>query len=115
MDRDDVLRHLRAWTAFADPAGGEPLPLAHALRHAGVHETLVAALALIEASAPRVRPRNAGRAWSHDDDERLGALFDAGTPTMRMAETLERTRGSVTARLVKLGRIEATPGMGLRY
>jgi hypothetical protein len=92
------------------------LPLVHALRHSEVHATLVAALGLLEADAGRsVRPRNAGRAWTGEDDAKLGALFDAGTSVGGLAEQLERTRGSITARLVKLGKIEAAPGMGLRY
>jgi hypothetical protein len=115
MEREEVARRLRAWTTGADPAGGEPLPLAHALRHAEVHATLVAALALVEAGAAGARPRNAGRPWSAEDDVRLAELYDGGTPVARLAEQLERTRGSITARLVKLGRLEATPGMGLRY
>jgi hypothetical protein len=114
MERDEVLQRLRAWTTLVDPASGEPLPLAHALRHGEVQATLCAAVALLEARSS-LRPRNAGRAWSTDDDAKLAELFDRGTGVAHLAEELERTRGSVTARLVKLGKIEPTPGMGLRY
>ena len=115
MERNDVVQRLRAWTTGVDPASGEPVPLAHVLRHAEVHATLAAALALLEAAPAGTRPRNAGRPWSDEDDARLSALFDRGTPLARLAEQLERTRGSITARLVKLGKHEPTPGMGLRY
>ncbi len=114
MEREQVLRSLRAWTSGTDPSSGEPLPLVHALRHSEVHATLVAALALVEAAASRPRPRNAGRAWSADDDQQLASLFDAGEPVARLAERLERTRGSITARLARLGRIDLPPGMRLR-
>ena len=120
MDRMEVVQRLRAWTLGTDAGSGEPLPLAHALRHAEVHATLVAALCLLE-SAPAgsectapPRPRNAGRPWSHEDDERLLAGFDAGTGVTDLAIRLERTRGSIAARLVKFGRIEPPPGMRLR-
>ena len=116
MERHEVLKRLRAWTGGTDPASGGPLPLVHVLRHTDVHATLVAALALLDAAPVMAsRPRNAGREWSADDDARLAALFDAGKNVSQIAGELERTRGSITARLVKLGRLEATPGMRLRY
>jgi hypothetical protein len=114
MERDEVLQRLRAWTTVVDPASGEALPLAHALRHGEVQATLAAALVLLEARGA-ARPRNAGRAWSADDDAKLAELFDHGTGVARLAEELGRTRGSITARLVKLGKLEPAPGMGLRY
>ena len=113
MERNEVLHRLRAWTTGVDPASGEPLPLADALRHGEVHATLATALTLLEAQP--VRPRNAGRAWSGDDDAKLAAMFDRGVSMARLAEALERTRGSITARLVKLGKLEPVPGMGIRY
>lgn len=114
MERDEVLARLRAWTTGIDPASGESLPLVHALRHTEVHATLAAALGLLEDDAA-ARPRNAGRAWRDEDDARLVALFEQGMPAARLAGELERTRGSITARLVKLGKIEPPPGMRLRY
>lgn len=116
MEREEVVQRLRAWTRVEDPGSGEPLPLAHALRHREVHDTLVAALTLLEVGdAPAARPRNAGRAWSEADDAKLAALFDAGGNVSRLAGELERTRGSITARLVKLGKIEPPAGVRLRY
>jgi hypothetical protein len=115
MERDEVLQRLRAWTTGNDPASGEPLPLIHALRHTEVHATLTAALGLLEAHAAAPRPRNAGRAWHDDEDARLVALFDQGLAIARLAGELERTRGSITARLVKLGKIEPPPGTRMRY
>lgn len=113
MERNEVLQQLRAWTTGVDPASGEPLPLAHALRHGEVHATLAMALALLEAQP--ARPRNAGSPWSGDDDARLAEMFDRGEGVARLAEAMQRTRGSITARLVKLGKIEPAPGMGIRY
>ena len=44
-----------------------------------------------------------------------GALtFDAGSTIGALAVQMERTRGAITARLVKLGKIEAPPGLRLR-
>lgn len=115
MERNEVLQRLRAWTAGTDPASGATLPLVHALRHSEVHATLTAALGLLEAAAEApARPRNAGRPWSDEEDAKLATLFGQGMGVTRLAETLERTRGSITARLVKLGKIEAPPGLRMR-
>lgn len=119
MDRIEVVRRLRAWALGIDAASGEPLAPAHALRDTEVHATFAAALGLLEATdasraAATPRPRNAGRPWSGDHDARLLAWFDAGTGVPELAARLERTRGSIVARLVKYGRIEPPPGMRLR-
>jgi len=120
MDRFEVVRRLRAWAQGIDAASGEPLAPAHALCDTEVRATLTAALGLLEATdasraAPVApRPRNAGRPWSSDDDARLVAWFDAGTGVPELAGRLERTRGSIVARLVKHGRIEPPPGIRLR-
>ncbi len=115
MERDEVVTRLRQWTAGVDPASGEPLPLVHALRHTEVHATLVAALGYLDAVPAAARPRNAGRPWSPDDDAQLVRRFESGASIARLAGELERTRGSISARLVKLGKLEPPPGMRLRY
>jgi len=44
--------------------------------------------------------------WSEDEEERLLERWDAGEPVALIAEALERTKGGVRSRLVKLGRIK---------
>jgi len=44
--------------------------------------------------------------WTEDDEQRLLESWDAGEPVTRIAEALERTRGAVRSRLIRLGRIE---------
>lgn len=51
-------------------------------------------------------PRNAGRTWSADEDARLLAAFDGGTPVAALATAHERTRAGIEARLIKHGRLE---------
>ena len=51
-------------------------------------------------------PRNAGKPWSQDEDERLLQAFDAGTVVDALALAHERTRAGIEARLVKHGRLE---------
>ena len=58
--------------------------------------------------------RNAGRPWSAADDHLLAEAFDSGSPIGTIATQMERTRGSITARLVKLGKIDPPAGLRLR-
>ena len=60
----------------------------------------------VPAKPKRELPPNAGKPWTAEDDEKLGAAFDAGKPLAELATGFGRTRHSVEARLVKLGRLE---------
>jgi hypothetical protein len=79
--------------------------------------------ALEEQSAPapatpaeggRVRPPNAGKAWTAQEDQALAIAFDAGIPLKQAAQELGRTAFAVEQRLVKLGKVAPPPGGG-RY
>lgn len=75
------------------------------------------ARALDGCDAPRPRrelPANAGKSWTPDEDDRLAADFDAGHELKQLALDLGRSRLAVEARLVKLGKIEARPGLPIR-
>ncbi len=54
----------------------------------------------------RRKPVGAGRSWTLEADAALELAFDAGESIPALADRFERTRGAITARLVKLGRIE---------
>jgi hypothetical protein len=125
MDRETVLQHLRAWADGVDPATGLTLPPDHPGQRPDTLRVIFAALALLSSSSPAVAsraenrplavgPRNAGRPWSDEDDATLASGFDAGETIGALAARLERTRGAINARLVKLGKIEPPPGLRLR-
>ncbi|HVF64357.1 MAG TPA: hypothetical protein VNE58_10215 [Casimicrobiaceae bacterium] len=123
MDRDSVVRHLRAWADGIDVETGAALPADHPAQQPVTLRVVFGALALLESpvlqrgslsDGNRNFPRNAGRAWSAEDDASLVDGHDHGKTIGALANQLERTRGSITARLVKLGRIEAPPGLRLR-
>lgn len=127
MDRDAVLHHLRAWAEGIDPATGLVLPADHPGQRPDTLRVVFAALALLHATSPAdatatsperqpavAGPRNAGRAWSPGDDSALASAFDGGESVGAIAAQLQRTRGAINARLVKLGKIEPPPGLRLR-
>lgn len=127
MDRESVLQHLRAWADGVDPSTGAVLPPDHPGQRPDTLRVVFAALALLSSppqqgiapardtsrSSPG-GPRNAGRPWSPDDDASLASGFDGGETIGALAARLERTRGAINARLVKLGRIDPPPGLRLR-
>ena len=124
MDRGTVLQHLRAWADGVDASTGNTLPGDHPGQRPETLRVIFAAVALLEgmtdtpASSPARTaaggPRNAGRPWSNEDDDVLTSGFDAGDTIGALASKLERTRGAISARLVKLGKIEPPPGLRLR-
>lgn len=125
MDRETVIAHLRAWADGVDPATGAVLPPDHPGQQPATLRVVFAALALLTAEPPPVSgrgrepqlgfaARNAGRPWSAADDAALATAFDSGSTIGALAVQMERTRGAITARLVKLGKIEAPPGLRLR-
>ena len=124
MDRETVIRQLRAWADGVDPTSGEALPPDHPAQRPDTLRVIFAALALLttpldptsraDGRPSIVGPRNAGRPWSIEDDDALARGFDAGERIGTLASRLERTRGAISARLVKLGKIEPPPGLRLR-
>lgn len=96
------------------PVNGEVMPEDSPYNEPQVIRALFTVSRALE-DTPAAKPRrelppNAGKPWSADDDSRLAAAFDAGTPLAELAPAFGRTRHSVEARLVKLGRLEAVAG-----
>lgn len=57
----------------------------------------------------REKHPNAYRPWSAEDDDRLTELFKGGATVAALVKTFGRQRGSIDARLIKLGLLEPTP------
>jgi hypothetical protein len=51
-------------------------------------------------------PPAAGQPWTSDEDERLKAEFQSMTSVRALAELHSRTRGAISARLLRLGLVE---------
>ncbi len=61
-----------------------------------------------QARKPRELPARAGMAWTDEDDKQLAQGFDAGLSVRELEDALMRTRASVEARLIKLGKVPLT-------
>ncbi|MDM4767168.1 hypothetical protein [Pelomonas sp. SE-A7] len=95
-----------------DPETGEMLPDHHLLNQPQVLRAMVLAAQALHAqvqSLARARPApaKAGLPWSSDEEQRLGSEFDQGLSMAELMQAHQRSRGAITARLLKLGRVRA--------
>lgn len=134
MKRSDALTMLRRARDGRDPTNGGPLPPDHPFQQPDVVRALFVAVDALERVSgerqvgdagsrgaddtggaegdgdpaerrPRKpRPPNTGRPWSDEDDRRLVEAFDGGAEERELAEAFGRSRSSVRARLIRLGR-----------
>jgi hypothetical protein len=56
----------------------------------------------------RQKHPNAYRPWTQDDDDKLQAMFEEGKAVAALVKEFGRQRGSIHARLIKLGLVEPT-------
>jgi hypothetical protein len=111
MDDTRAAGILKSLAAGTDTAGS-PLADIAVLQSPDVVRALFLAVDSLESRARQARrqsalPRNAGKPWSQEEDDRLLHAFDGGAGVDDLAATHERTRAGIEARLVKHGRLEA--------
>jgi hypothetical protein len=127
MDETTALKALRSLRDGLDPADGRPLPADHPCQRPDVLRALFAGVAALERSVgpdaaaapparrsadPSSRPSapNQGRPWSAEDDHRLAEAFDGGASLPELAAAFGRSKNSIRARLLLLGRGEGIAG-----
>jgi len=120
MIDDSTLGIIRALARGIDPSTGESLPADHLCQKPATVRALGIALSAIESASEGPHARRpvagakAGMAWAPADDEALALAYDRGEAVGKLAQDFQRSRGAITARLVRLGKLEAAPGMRLR-
>lgn len=112
MDLQQALAIVRSLANGVDPESGEVFPENSAYQRPQVVRALYEAAAALEKFDRYERKRanmpvNTGKVWTEDEDRKLLAAFDAGRSLQELAAAHERTMGSVRARLLKYGRINA--------
>jgi len=113
------MEDIKAAEILKSLAAGENAADAATLQSPDVVRALFLAAESLEARARGSRrnsnlPRNAGKTWTQQEDERLLASFDGGTTLEALAVAHERTRAGIEARLVKHGRLEAEQAAAVR-
>ena len=118
MEKQAAMHIVSTLAQGIDPHTGESFPADSPYQHPDTVRALFQAFqAMADAPSGRSRPAstgiaaNAGKPWSDDEDQALGAAFDAGKPIPELAQSHRRTRAAIQARLVRLGRIEPPADM----
>lgn len=119
MEREQTLKILNALAQGVHPASGEKFAADSPYQHPDTVRALFEAIRALEgagatrnAAAP-VREggsptSGAGARWSEEEEQRLAAAFDAGKSVEEIARTHARSRAAIEARLVKLGKLDAS-------
>jgi hypothetical protein len=112
MNDTQALHIVESLANGVDPETGEVYPPESPYQRAHIVRALFVARQALEKATESERrrqslPSNTGKPWSPEEDERLALAFDEGKPMVELARGHDRTRGSIQARLVKLGKIRA--------
>ncbi|MED5371599.1 MAG: hypothetical protein VX899_11325 [Myxococcota bacterium] len=114
MERAEARRVLSCLAQGQHPIFGGALPDHSVCHEVDVVRALVLAAKELERN-PKTPAVRAGAPWSEDEEQRLRDGHEAGRSRAELSKELGRSRGAVTARLVKLGLLEPdTPGHRFR-
>ena len=99
-----------------DPFTGEVLSNDHLLQHPQVVRALFHSIHALEQHAKSAKrdpsiPANAGTSWDANEDATLAREFESGIPIPELAKRHGRTKGAITSRLVRLGKIKVRGGV----
>lgn len=73
--------------------------------------TVLKQLESAPAKTRKPQAANAGKPWTDDDDRALREMFDQGCTDKEISNHFGRSKGAITARLVRLGKITDRVGL----
>jgi hypothetical protein len=119
MEREQTLRILNALANGVHPATGEKFAADGPYQHPDTVRALFEAMRAVEGggapapaperkAAPAMPQSGPGSRWSTEEEQRLATAFDAGRTVDELARAHGRSRASIEARLVRLGKMDAS-------
>ena len=106
----DIIRAKEILSILAegvDPTTGEILPEDSVCNKAEIVRALYTVLNSLDAKKrTKTLPANAGKPWTKEADSKLKELYEAGMSTKELSAEFERSSGSITSRLARLGLIK---------
>lgn len=117
MEKEQTLRILNALASGVHPATGEKFAADGPYQHPDTVRALFEAMRAIEGGhapavsagpKPALPQSGAGSRWTSEEEQRLAAAFDAGKTVDELAQEHNRTRAAIEARLVKIGKLDAS-------
>jgi len=126
MEREHALKILNALANGVHPATGEVFGADSPYQHPDTVRALFEAVRTMETGAARTTsterttrgdmPANTFVRWSLEEEVKLASGFDAGKSTAELARLHNRSRAAIEARLLKMGKIDASAlTVQLRY
>lgn len=114
MTPNEAAQILEALAKGIDPETGEVFPGNSPLNNPHVIRALFMGARAVADPASQPRPKRpqvegqeqAWQPWTREEEESLLAAFDCGATIQELASAHKRKVGGITARLVKLGRLE---------
>jgi hypothetical protein len=89
-----------------DPTTGEVLPNNSVCNKGEIVRAFYAVLNHLDEKKPKKNmPTNAGKPWSVEAEKELCEMYNEGISAHELCEHFHRTRESIAARLVRLGKI----------
>ncbi len=119
MEKETTLKILNALANGVHPATGEKFGADSPYQHPDTVRALFDAMRAVEsaqvpatAAAPPQKsalPQSGyGARWSAEEEQRLAGAFDAGRSVDELARAHNRSRAAIEARLVRLGKMDAS-------
>ena len=117
MTDNDALEILRKLVRGIDPQTGDALPDDGPCNQVAVVRALHLAIEALQSApsptpskaktkaADQSKPARAGEPWTADEDRRLREAWDSGINESALAESHQRTCGSISSRLARLGKL----------
>ena len=123
MEKEQTLRILNALANGVHPATGEKFAADSPYQHPDTVRALFEAMRAVDGGGPapaaerKPLPQSgSGSRWTRDEESRLASAFDAGKSVDELARAHNRSRIAIEARLVRLGKLDASAvSMPLRY
>ena len=104
MDLQRAKEIIYALAEGVDPTTGEVLPDNSVCNKGEIVRAFYAVLNHLEEKKPKKNlPANAGKPWTNEDDAKLKICFESGMSTKELCVKFERTSGSISSRLARLG------------
>jgi len=123
MEKEQTLRILNALANGVHPATGEQFAADGPYQHPDTVRALFQAMRAVEGGGtpaaaatpppaaerkPALPQTGSGSRWSAEEEQRLAAAFDAGRTVDELARAHGRSRAGIEARLVRLGKMDAS-------
>ena len=111
MDIERARELILALAEGIDPITGEVLPPEHVCNNPEIIRAFYTAFNFIDSKSMPAEKKvktyeSAGKRWTEDDDKLLKELYEKGVKISEIQKQFMRSRGSIQARLAKLGIIE---------